>query len=425
MSIEKIRNIGLDKLVTQVYDFDSLTTDELLCKFAQKINIIIEHLKYVDDRCYNSDKAMELKLQYLLEQGLEEQVAKRILELINNGTLGELINRTLLKDINDKVDNYRAETINKINTLNNNKRIFKPTFGHCVDWSFTSGNGGNYEEEKIKIEIDNLKNYGVEELSVTIQTKCQGEIVSLVSDLELFKKCLDYAQELGIKTSMIKIHCNEFRQSLNTAIDKTSLFNQWYGLVGNVTNYFKGYCEYFVPVNEGENIFKESGYEGFLNECLSIGKNAGFKCGFTPSSANQWDILPETVRYSCDFISFNCYPEISLKGLYTTFEDVVNAFENYGLNSWINYHKKLYNKEIIITEIGCEDRASCFANTYVWDFGNGESYNNGQVQNIMLKGIFESLKDNTNLNKLYYWFPFRGEKVLESINYYVGGSLIE
>ncbi len=106
MSIEKIRNIGLDKLITQVYDFDSLTTDELMCKFAQKINIIIEHLKYVDDRCYNSDKALELKLQYLLGQGLEEQVAKRLLELISNGTLGELINQTLLKEINDKVDNF-------------------------------------------------------------------------------------------------------------------------------------------------------------------------------------------------------------------------------------------------------------------------------------------------------------------------------
>lgn len=99
MSIEKIRNIGLDKLVTQVYDFDSLTTDELMCKFAQKINIIIEHLKYIDDRCYNSDKALELKLDYLLNQGLEEKVAKRLLELINNGTLGKLINETLLKEI--------------------------------------------------------------------------------------------------------------------------------------------------------------------------------------------------------------------------------------------------------------------------------------------------------------------------------------
>lgn len=109
MSIDKIRNIGLDKLITQVYDFDSLTTDELLCKFAQKINIIIEHLKYIDDRCYNSYKAMEEKLQYLLGQGLEEQVAKRLLELINNGTLEALINQTLLKNINDKVDNFKLE----------------------------------------------------------------------------------------------------------------------------------------------------------------------------------------------------------------------------------------------------------------------------------------------------------------------------
>lgn len=109
MSIEKIRNIGLDKLVTQVYDFDGLTTDELMCKFAQKINIIIEHFNYLDDRCYNSDKAMELKLQYLLGQGLEEQVAKRVVELINNGTLGNIINQTLLKDINNKVDNFKVE----------------------------------------------------------------------------------------------------------------------------------------------------------------------------------------------------------------------------------------------------------------------------------------------------------------------------
>lgn len=110
MSIDKIRNIGLDKLVTQVYDFDSLTTDELLCKFAQKINIIIEHFKYLDDRCYNSDKALEEKLQYLLGQGLEEQVAKRLLKFIDDGTLGKIINETLLKEINDKVNDKARKT---------------------------------------------------------------------------------------------------------------------------------------------------------------------------------------------------------------------------------------------------------------------------------------------------------------------------
>lgn len=128
MSIEKIRNIGLDKLVTQVYDFDSLTTDELMCKFAQKINIIIEHLKYIDDRCFNSEKALELKLQYLLGQGLEEQVAKRIVELVNNGTLGKLINETLLKDINDKVDGFKNEVNEELEQNTNYEIVSRSTF---------------------------------------------------------------------------------------------------------------------------------------------------------------------------------------------------------------------------------------------------------------------------------------------------------
>ena len=111
MSIDKIRNIGLDKLVTQIYDFESLTTDELMCKFAQKINIIIEHFKYLDDRCYNSDKSMELKLEYLLGQGLEKEVSKKLIELYNTGELGELINESLLKDIEENKSDIKVEIL--------------------------------------------------------------------------------------------------------------------------------------------------------------------------------------------------------------------------------------------------------------------------------------------------------------------------
>ena len=119
MSIDKIRNIGLDKLVTQVYDFDGLTTDELMCKFAQKINIIIEHFNYLDKQCQNNYEALKLKLEYLLGQGVEKEVAKKIIELINDGTLGDLINESLLADINAQLDNivhklYGAKNYNII-----------------------------------------------------------------------------------------------------------------------------------------------------------------------------------------------------------------------------------------------------------------------------------------------------------------------
>lgn len=161
MSIDKIRNIGLDKLVTQVYDFDSLTTDELMCKFAQKINIIIEHLKYIDDRCYNSDKAMKEKLQYLLGQGLEEQVAKKLLELINNGTLGKLINETLLKDINDKLVNIENKVV-ELNADKTGETDISDLLKACIEKANTENKNvfipkGNYKIEKT-VELNDINN---------------------------------------------------------------------------------------------------------------------------------------------------------------------------------------------------------------------------------------------------------------------------
>ena len=382
-------------------------------KIADKYEILTEEeIHNIDDKIPELDERVSI---------IEENINNKVPELDERVGIIE----DEIEEINSSLDKNKKEMNDKINKVYSDKRIFKHVFGHCVDWSFRGGNGGNWTEERIITEINSLKSFGVEEISCTIQPMCRDGILTLVSNLELFKKCLDYANSLGIKTSMIKIHCNEFRKELNATTDKTNLFSQWYSLVNNVGDYFINYCDYFVPINEGEHIFKEPQYETFLLECLRIGQSKGFKCGFTPSSSTQWDSLPQTVKVQCDFIAFNCYPTVGLKGLNTPCEDVVNAFENYNLNNWINEHKEEYDKPIFITEIGIDDRVSNFASTFVWDFGNGEEYNNGEVQKIMLKGIFETLKDNKNLDKFYYWFPFRGNAVKEVINYYVGGAINE
>ena len=330
-----------------------------------------------------------------------------------------------LDNIDLCLEHIESESSSKIQKVNNAYRSFKPIFGHCVDWSSVSGNN-TWEEVRIKTEIDSLVSYGVEKLSVTIQTRCVNGTVSLVSDLERFKKCLDYANEKGLETTTIKVHCNQFRKAIKSnEYDNENLKQQWLNILNDIGEYFKSYCEYFVVINEGENLFLDSSHEEFLLKCLDVGKNKGFKSGFTPSSNGVWDSLPESVKYSCDFIAFNCYPSVSLKGLKTSFEDVINAFEVGKLNNWIDERKKKYNKPVIISEIGCEDRESCLACTYVWDFGNGENLNDGKVQNIMLKGIFEYLKDNDNLDSLYYWFPFKGDNVKNTINYYIGGRYNE
>lgn len=161
MSIEKIRNIGLDKLVTQVYDFDSLTTDELMCKFAQKINIIIEHFNYLDKECQNNNENIKLKLDYLLGQGLEEQVARRLLELINNGTLGKLINETLLKEINDKLDIIENKVV-ELKADKTGETDISDLLKACIEKANTENKNvfipkGNYKIEKT-VELNDINN---------------------------------------------------------------------------------------------------------------------------------------------------------------------------------------------------------------------------------------------------------------------------
>ena len=403
------------------YDTGGYTVQEILSSFCKKILEIIDLVNKNEEVCDEVHAIIE-NIRNEVVPPLVEDIMQ---ELQDNGYFDSLVNVTLIENLRTELTRLLNNTITEIQKVNNAYRSFKPMFGHCVDWSSYTTNT-NWGEEQIKTEIDSLVSYGVEKLSVTIQTRCVNGTVSLVSDLERFKKCLDYANEKGLETTTIKVHCNQFRKAIESnAYDNNNLKQQWLNILNDIGEYFKSYCEYFVVINEGENLFLGSTHEEFLLNCLNVGKSKGFKSGFTPSSSEGWDKLPESVKYLSDFIAFNCYPNISLKGLKTSYEDVVNAFEVYGLNNWIDIHKKKYNKPIIISEIGCEDRESCLACTYVWDFGNGENFNDGKVQNIMLKGIFEYLKDNNNLDGIYYWFPFRGFNVVNTINYYIGGKYNE
>lgn len=122
--MDKINNIGLSRLLTSVYDFEGFTEQEVWCRIAQKINIIIEHFNYLDKKIENEKENNKAKFDYLLGEGLTETVAKIILEKISDGTIGELINETLLKDINDKVDEEIGKVNEQLDTIETN---FKST----------------------------------------------------------------------------------------------------------------------------------------------------------------------------------------------------------------------------------------------------------------------------------------------------------
>ena len=48
--MDKIDNIGITRMLTQSYDFDGFTTQEVWSRIAQRMNIIIEHLNYLNNK---------------------------------------------------------------------------------------------------------------------------------------------------------------------------------------------------------------------------------------------------------------------------------------------------------------------------------------------------------------------------------------
>ena len=48
--MDKIDNIGLTRMLTQSYDFEGFTEQEVWSRIAQRMNIIIEHLNYLNNK---------------------------------------------------------------------------------------------------------------------------------------------------------------------------------------------------------------------------------------------------------------------------------------------------------------------------------------------------------------------------------------
>lgn len=101
--MDKINNIGLSRMMTSVYDYDGLTEQEIWCRIAQKINIIIEHFNYIDNKVDNEKEKNKIKFEYLLNEGLEICIGKEILKRVEDGSLIEIRDSVILKDTIAKI----------------------------------------------------------------------------------------------------------------------------------------------------------------------------------------------------------------------------------------------------------------------------------------------------------------------------------
>ena len=103
--INELKPYDLNCNIFDVYSYDCLSMQELLCQFFTKINECVK----------TSNETIDLA-QWLVNEGLKQEVAEKLTTWLNDGTLENLINVTLFENINKKIDNVNSklEYIEKI-----------------------------------------------------------------------------------------------------------------------------------------------------------------------------------------------------------------------------------------------------------------------------------------------------------------------
>ena len=103
--IDTIEELRLSINTISVYDFNIYSSMELYYTIANKLNEVIKE-------CYRFEVSISEEvvkqnecLQFLLNDGLMEEVVKKINGMISDGTMNSIINNQLLTSINSKITN--------------------------------------------------------------------------------------------------------------------------------------------------------------------------------------------------------------------------------------------------------------------------------------------------------------------------------
>lgn len=97
-----------------VYDLDVYTSMELYYKIAKKLNEVITELMRFEGLVSDEVVKQNEKLIYLLGEGLNIEVVKKINEMIADGTMDTIINHNVFTSLNNKIDEFKSDLDSQI-----------------------------------------------------------------------------------------------------------------------------------------------------------------------------------------------------------------------------------------------------------------------------------------------------------------------
>ena len=157
-----IKGITEDTL-KRVYGFSEMTNEELRCKFFQKLEECI-------DLCNNSSAILE----WVKNEGLENEVIELLTTWKNDGTLENIINNELFNNLKTEMINELIKTNEKVTTIENNVNI---TVENAInEMNVKVDNSINDFQNK----FNKLKDDVNEKLKVIMYVKNEDELINAI-----------------------------------------------------------------------------------------------------------------------------------------------------------------------------------------------------------------------------------------------------
>ena len=98
-----------------------LTQTEAIHRIVEKINLIIQHFNVLENNCNKSIEDFSEKVEYYLNNGMVDEVDKKLDQFTQDGTFDKLINEKLFNEINDKIEEVKNDLANFKQMYNENK----------------------------------------------------------------------------------------------------------------------------------------------------------------------------------------------------------------------------------------------------------------------------------------------------------------
>ena len=298
----------------------------------------------------------------------------------------------------------------RLNTLQDSARIFKPNFG--VNFYLGQANNLNGSItvktlEKCKETIEPMLPY-LDEIPIVFHISYNENTSKyyIVEPISTMKPLVEWIQANGVKVPAIKMYAQRFTIANATSVYGTveDFHREWKKLMIEIAEAFRGLkVTYFAIHNEVNEVCGNAEHLQYVLDEISTIKSYGYKVAYDYSGALSYYNTLKEVKEQLDAHFINYYPIGSCNGIYTTQDDVLNAIYTEETKNIINTISNDYPKaDIIINEVGVQDNWNALSRPAKFEWTNVVA-SNGVAPNYYLTAMLETFK-NENIKSMWWWY---------------------